>query len=109
LKGEIMFDRLKRVLVGSFIGVVALGYLLAIVIQYFVSAFTSPIAAWAGRNLYPGPMTQGAASLSLPLRSALSPATAFVLLLLVWYVLLRWLYFTPVKEEVSGPDFQKAA
>ena len=104
-----MFDRLKRVLVESFIGVVALGYLLAVITEYFVSVFSSPIAAWAGRNLYAGLVTRSAANMPVPLRAALSPATSFVFLLFIWYILLRWLYFSPVKGEASGPNPEKAA
>jgi hypothetical protein len=99
-----MFDRLKRVLVESFIGVIGLGYLLALVTQYFVSMFTTPLSVWAGRNLYAGTVMGGATNLPAPLRAALSPATAFVLLLLFWYLLLRWLYFTPVKQEALDSE-----
>jgi hypothetical protein len=99
-----MFDRLKRALVESFIGAIALGYLLAEVIQYFVNVFTSPVTAWVTRNLYRGlvPGTNGFSS-SL-LIAAVSPAIAFVLLLFVWYLILRWLYFTPLKVEESEPN-----
>ncbi len=47
-----MVDRLKRILVESFIGAIALGYMLAEVVLYFVSVFTSPVSTWATRNLY---------------------------------------------------------
>jgi len=43
---------------------------------------------------------------SLPgfsLQDALPELVRFVLLLLVWYVLLRWLYFEPIKRETSEP------
>ena len=104
-----MLDRLKRILVESFIGAIALGYLLAEIMLYFVSVFTSPVSAWAARSLYRGLVPGTTASSGSPLRAALSPAIAFVLLLLAWYLLLRWLYFTPLKEEESGPNPKQAA
>ena len=93
-----MLDRLKLVLVETFIGVIALGYLLAESILYFVNIFTTSVAVWVERNA-PRPF----APKMYPLEAALRPATAFVVLLLVWYLLLRWLYFTPPKRDTSEP------
>ena len=96
-----MVDRLKRVLVESFIGAIALGYMLAEVVLYFVSVFTSPVSMWATRNLYRVLAPATTAFSGSPLRASVSPAVGFVLLLLVWYLLLRWLYFTPINKEES--------
>jgi len=104
-----MFDRLKRVLVKSFIGAIALGYVLAEVMLYFVNVFTSPVSAWATQKLYRGLVPGTNAFSGSPLQAAVSPAFAFVLLLLVWYLLLRWLYFTPLKEEESEPNPKETA
>jgi hypothetical protein len=93
-----MFNRLKTVLVETFIGVIALGYLFAEAILYFVNIFTTSLAVWVGRNS-PHPFASGTG----PLATVLRPASAFVVLLLVWYVLLRWLYFTPPKGATSEP------
>jgi hypothetical protein len=93
-----MFDRLKIVLVESFIGVIALGYLFAEAILYFVNIFTASVAVWVGRNS-PHPFAPGMS----PLGTVLRPATAFVVLLLIWYLLLRWLYFSPPKRTTSDP------
>jgi hypothetical protein len=41
-----MLNRLKRVLVKSFIGAIALGYLFAEAVLYFVNIFTAPISEW---------------------------------------------------------------
>jgi hypothetical protein len=86
-----MFDRLKRVLVETFVGAIALGYLLASAILFFVNIFPASFAAWLVRS---GPPI---ASGRFSLETALRPAISFVVLLIVWYVLLRWLYFTPPK------------
>jgi hypothetical protein len=99
-----MIDRLKRVLVESFIGAIALGYLLAEVVLYFVRVFDSPISAWAARNLYRGLVPGATASSGSPLQAAASPAVAFILLSVVWYLLLRWLYFTSLKKEESATN-----
>jgi hypothetical protein len=96
-----MFDRLKRVVVGNFIGAIALGYLLAQAMLNFVGVFTAPVEAWAMRNIFRGLVPGTDAFSGSPLRAALSPAFAFILQLLVWYLLLRWLYFTPLKKEDS--------
>jgi hypothetical protein len=96
-----MFDRLKRVVVGSLIGAIALGYILAQAILDLVGIFTAPLEAWAMRNIFRG-LVPGANPFSgSSLRAALSPAFAFILLLLVWYLLLRWWYFTPLKTEAA--------
>jgi ABC-type spermidine/putrescine transport system permease subunit II len=92
-----MFDRLKRTLVDSFVGAIALGYLFAEVVLYFVNVFTAPVAGWVRRKEFPG--TTPTAGLSL--QAAVLPLISFVVLLLIWYVLLRWLYFTPFKKEES--------
>jgi hypothetical protein len=98
-----MADRLKRVLVESFIGAIGLGYMLAEVVFYFVNIFTSPFSTWAARNLYRAIAPGTGASPASYLQAAASPAIGFVLLLLVWYLLLRWLYFTPIKKEEPHP------
>jgi len=49
-----MFKRLKRALVESFVGAIALGWLFAQGIIHFVGVFSSPVAAWIRRNEYRG-------------------------------------------------------
>jgi len=93
-----MFDRLKTVLVETFIGVIALGYLFAEAILYFVNIFTTSLAVWVGRNT-PHPFPSGVS----PLEAVVRPAAAFVVLQLVWYGLMRWLYFTPLNKATTGP------
>ena len=98
-----MFERLKRALVESFIGAVALGYLLAQCMLHFVSIFASPIAIWVSRNEYRAIVPGEATLAGFSLKDALPDLTRFVVLLLVWYVLMRWLYFAPPKTEASEP------
>jgi len=97
-----MSERIKRALVESYVGAIALGYLLAQVIIRFANIFVAPIAAWSVRNesriLIPG-----IAASSNPLWEAALPELAgFLLVFLVWYVMFRWLYFKPFRAET--PD-----
>ena len=47
-----MFERLRRTLVETFVGAIALGYLLAQGILHFANIFTSPVTGWVARNEY---------------------------------------------------------
>jgi hypothetical protein len=98
-----MFERIKRALVESFIGAIALGYLLAQCILHFVNIFASPIAGWVSRNDYRAIIPSGAELVGFSLKDALPDLTRFVVLFLVWYLLVRWLYFTPPKTDASAP------
>jgi hypothetical protein len=94
-----MSDRLKRVLVESFVGTIALGYLLAQALLYFVGIFSRPVEQWVQRRMYPALAPN--ASQSFPIEAALPQAISFIILLLVFYGLLRWLYFKPLTLETS--------
>ena len=98
-----MFKRLKRALVESFIGAIALGYVLAQCILHFVSIFASPIAGWVSRSNYRAIVPGGAGLAGFSFKDALPDLSRFVLLLLVWYLLVRWLYFMPPKADASKP------
>ncbi len=98
-----MFERLKRALVKSYVGAIALGYLFAQGILQFVNIFASPVAGWVSRNEYRGIIPHTAALAGFSLKDALPELVRFFFLLVAWYVLLRWLYFKPLKEETSEP------
>ncbi len=98
-----MLERLKRTLVESFIGAIALGYVLAQVIWHFVDIFVSPVSAWVTENELRNFTPHTTTSTGSYLQDALPELAAFLLLLLVWYVLLRWLYFKPFKKETAEP------
>jgi hypothetical protein len=97
-----MFDRLKRALVESYVGAIALGYLLAQCIMHFVNIFAAPVAGWVSRNDYRAIIPGGATLVGFSLKDALPDLSRFLLLFVVWYVLVRWLYFTPPKTDASG-------
>jgi hypothetical protein len=100
-----MFERLRQAAVESFVGAIALGYLLAQVIMHFVGTFVAPVQAWiTQRELHlvmPGGPT--VASTGLSFQSAAPELIRFLLLAMVWYVLMRWLYFRPLRKELPGP------
>jgi hypothetical protein len=100
-----VFERMKRTLVESYVGAIALGYLLVQVILHLVDFFMFPItawlAAWAARIEYWRLSPPSPTSAVWSFRDALPELERFLILLLVWYLLLRWLYFKPVKETAE--------
>jgi len=97
-----MFERLKRALVDSYVGAIALGYVLAQCILHFVNIFGSPVAAWVTRNEYRDVIPHTAPVPGFLLRDALPEFVRFSLLFVVWYVLVRWLYFTHMEKADSS-------
>jgi hypothetical protein len=99
-----MLSRLKAALVESFVGAIALGYLLAQTILHFVNVFASPVAGWVSRKQYGGMMPKETNLPGFSLRDALPDVARFIVLLLVWYVLVRWLYFKPAGKETAAAN-----
>jgi hypothetical protein len=98
-----MFDRLRQALVESYVGAVALGYLFAEAILHFVNIFASPVAGWITRKQYGDFVSRTTAPTGISPQDALPELVRFLLLLLVWYVLMRWLYFKALDKETSEP------
>ena len=90
-----MFDRMKRIIVESFVGAIALGIMLEQLVLSFVNILTAPVARW----LSPSP-SAASVSTSFPFQAAVPNLVEFAVLLPVWYLLLRWLYFTPSRKEM---------
>jgi hypothetical protein len=99
-----MLERLKRALVDSFVGAIALGYLLAQGISHFVNMLASPVAGWVSRKEYGVMVAPNTSLAGLSFRDALPELARFVVLLLIWYVLVRWLYFKPLGKKTSVPN-----
>jgi hypothetical protein len=95
-----MLNRLKRVLVNSFIGAIALGYLFAEAALYFVNIFTAPVATWSTQKIFQRIAPRPIPSTGFPFQTALPHVLGFLVLSLVWYGLLRWLYF-PLRAEAD--------
>lgn len=98
-----MLKRLRRTLVESYVGAIALGWLLAQGILHFAYVFSSPVTGWVARYEY----RQISSGFPTPANSlfqdALLELVRSFFLLLVWYVLVRWLYFKPLDKETSKP------
>jgi hypothetical protein len=98
-----MLERLKQSLVESFVGAIALGWLFAQGILHFVEIFTAPVTGWIVRNEYRGLMDRANVPAGFLVRDTLPELLRSFSLLLVWYVLLRWLYFSPLKKDTPEP------
>ncbi len=91
-----MLERLKSALVGSFVGAIALGWLLAQGIMHFAGIFTAPLTNWIARREYRELADRYAVSTVFSFQDAVPELAKSVSLLILCYVLLRWLYFKPV-------------
>ncbi|MGO9208550.1 MAG: hypothetical protein ACLPXM_20660 [Terriglobales bacterium] len=98
-----MLKRLRRILVESFVGAIALGYVFAQGILHFAWVFAAPVVAYVTRREYRGIMERTAAPTGFSLQDALPELVRSCALLLVGYVLLRWLYFKPLVEQSPDP------
>jgi hypothetical protein len=97
-----MFSRLKHSLVESYVGALALGWILAWAILDFVSIFTAPITLWATRSEYRTALIPDPTSMLL--RASLPYLVASPALFLLGYILLRWLYFNPHEQPTDPPS-----
>ncbi len=92
-----MIERLRKTLVESFVAAIALGWLFAEGILHFANIFSAPVALWLARREYRGfvghPPPTG-----FPLQDALPELVKCIAILVVAYLLLRWLYFKPARE-----------
>jgi hypothetical protein len=95
-----MFKRLKRALVESYVGAIALGWILAQIVTHFVGIFSAPVGSWVSQNTYRN-MTKTIGSTGFPFEAAYPELIRAALLLVVWYALLRWLYFKPLNLNSS--------
>ncbi len=99
-----MLEKLRKTLVDSYVGAIALGYLLAQGLLSFIGIFSSPAAGWLMRHELHALTERTATSSSWPLGYfAMAELIRSVALLLVWYVLFRWLYFKPFETSASRP------
>ena len=102
-----MFERLKRSLVDSFVGALALGWVFAWAILDFASAFSAPVTSWIVRGEYRkmASLVPGVTSAAIPgamlYRDALPDLVTSFALFLIGYALLRWLYFKPLAESTE--------
>ena len=98
-----MLERLKRALVESFVGAIALGWVFSQAIVQFANIPAAPIARWLSRREYRALTSNSAGPTGFSLQDALPELVRFFALLLLGYVLLRWLYYKPLEEEETEP------
>ena len=99
-----MLERLKRALVNSYIGTIAMGYLLAQDVLRLVNVFGSPLTGWVTRKQYGNVVPRNGSLPGFSLQDALPELVKFLVLLLVWYLLVRWLYFKPLSRATPAPQ-----
>ena len=94
-----MLERLRKVLVESFVGAIALGWVFSQSILHFAYIFSAPVAGWVARREYQGMLNRPTTGFSL--QEALPELVKSISLLLIGYLLLRWLYYKPFEPETS--------
>ena len=104
-----MLKRLRAVLVNSFVGAIALGWLFAQGVLHFAYVFSAPLAGWLTRREYHGIADRVVMSTAFSLQEALPELVRSFSLLLVAYLLLRWLYFKPIESQTSKPSSEQGA
>ena len=96
-----MFKRLKRALVTSFVGAIALGWLFGQGILHFAYIFSAPVGGWLMRREYREVMERANTAAGFSFQDAMPELVKSFSLLLVGYLLLRWLYFKPLEQEAT--------
>jgi len=97
-----VFERLRRGMVESFVGAIALGWLLADIVVHFANIFAAPVASWITRTEYHEFPGRTNVLTNFLLRDAVPELIRTILLLVVWQILLYWLYIGPTKNKL--PD-----
>lgn len=98
-----MLSRFKRAIVQSYIGAIALGYLFAQIVFYFVGVFATPVATWATESHFHQD-THNNVTPTLSLLTSVPDVIRFTLSLTLWYLLLWWLYMKSSGPEKSEPS-----
>ncbi len=99
-----MLKKLRAVLVQSYVGAIGLGWLFAQGILHFTGIFSSPFASWLTRQRYRGLIEERGYPTDLSLKDSLPEALKSALILIVAYLLLRWLYYKPLPDAIPSSD-----
>ena len=94
-----MLKRLRRALVKSFVGAIALGWIFADSISRLANMFASPVASWVARREYRDLAEHTMVGTAFSLQDALPDLVRCFALLVLGLLLLRWLYWKPLEEE----------
>jgi hypothetical protein len=104
-----MLERLKKALVESFVGAIALGWIFAQGISHFAGMFVAPLSRWLMHKEYRGFPGMPQFPQGFSLQDALPELLRSVALLVLGYFLLRWLYFKPLEEDTDEPNPEPTA
>ena len=96
-----MLERVKELLVESFVGAIALGLLLSNAIVRLANGLTMPMTNWLVRTQFQGFPNRPPQPLTLR-EGGPELIRAFVLFV-IWGALFYWLYFTRVPEDSPEP------
>jgi hypothetical protein len=97
-----MFERSKKIIVSSYIGAIALGWIFAQGILHFAYMFSAPVTEWLMRRECHGLIEHAPSGSAL--QNALPELVKSVSLLVIGYFLLRLLYFgPPEKQKIAEP------
>ena len=97
-----MFERLKRTLVDSYVGAIGLGWMMSQIVLHSVSVIASPFSGWLMRREMGTIADPTRAIRGFSIQDAIPELTKTVLILLIWYGLLRWLYYKPIEQVDVG-------
>lgn len=104
-----MLNRLRKALVKSYVGAIALGWLFAQGILHFAYVFSAPVTGWLMRREYRPLADRSIAGARFSVQDALPELVKCFSLLLIGYFLLRWLYFKPVEEETLESNAEQGS
>jgi hypothetical protein len=92
---------MKTALVKSYVGAIALGYLFAQGVLYFIGIFIDPVTRWLTERQALKTYSNFTSSKppDFPFQVAISELVYCVFSLLIAYGLLRWLYYPPRKAK----------
>ena len=96
-----MLERVKELLVESFVGAIALGLLLSNAIARLTNGLTMPLTDWLVRIQFQGFPNRPPQPLTL--RQGWPELIRAFVLFVIWCALFYWLYFKRVPEESLEP------
>jgi len=104
-----MGNRLKRALVENYVGTIGIGWLMAQGVLHFANIFTAPLSSWVVRHEFIFAEQHAQPATGLPFTTALPELARSICLLLISYLLLRWLYFKPLEPQPTVPVAQPSS
>lgn len=101
-----MLKRLRDILVRSFVGALALGWVFAQAIMHFSYMIAAPMTQWLARREYNRLTLRADISTRFSVLDAVPELLQSLVLFVVGYILLRWLYFRPLADPATSPPLE---